>query len=143
MKPHGSAWRSVPWGLLVAGLLATPSFAQCRTEGVEVICPEEDFKTLVRLNIDARAERDKCLLKLSASEAQVEALKAALAAKPEPVPVPTVKPSVRPVLAVVAATLGAAALTTALVADVDAAARIGLGVTGALGVSAAFIIILP
>ncbi len=114
--------------------------AKCHTEGDRVSCGLGAFKALTDSLIEGQADVAKLQLQLTAKDVQLEALKAALLAKP--VQVTPVHSNVKPIVAVVAAVLGTAAMTVSLTVDTLApGTRIGLGLTGAAAVAGSFVIV--
>ena len=117
--------------------------AKCRTEADRVSCGLDAFKVLTDSLIEGQAEVEKLQLQLTAKDVQLEALKAALLAKPvQVVQVTPVYSNAKPIVAVVTAVLGTAAMTASLTVDTLApGTRIGLGITGAAAVAGSFVIV--
>lgn len=122
----------------------------CRREDGRISCSEEGFKTLMDSLIEYRASEEKWSLRHTACVTTRDAAETGLvsceaARKVAQDKLDAIKPPsvLRPVLAVAAGVVGAAALTTALLADVPAQVRLGLGAGGLAGVAAGFVFVIP
>ena len=122
----------------------------CRRESGRISCSEAGFKTMTDALIEYRGAEEKwslrhtaCVMTREAAESSLVACEAARKVTQDKLD--AIKPPsvLRPVLAVTAAVLGAAALTTALLADVPPQMRLGLGAGGLVGVAGGFIFVIP
>ena len=122
----------------------------CRRENGRISCSEDGFKTMTDALIEYRAGEEKwsmrhtaCVTTRDAAEAGLIACEAARKVTQDKLD--AIKPPsvLRPVLAVAAGVVGAAALTTALLADVPPQVKLGLGAGGLAGVAAGFVFVIP
>lgn len=120
--------------------------APCWAAGVEVICPKEDFKSLMGLLLDYRADAAECALKLTDCTNDTAALRAALNAKPKVVTPPVVEPpTARIATSFIVGMVSTALFVVApfLPAEVPSTVRWILVGTGVLGAAIAFKFNLP
>lgn len=117
--------------------------APCWAAGVDVICPKDDFKSLIGMLLDYRADSAECALKLTDCTNDTAALRAALVAKPKVV-TPQL-PTTRVALSFVFGMVSTALLASSpfLPAQVSSELRWILAGVGVLGAATSFYFVLP
>lgn len=113
------------------------SQGSCRREAGAVICFESDFKTLVQMTLDHKADSERKSLELSHLNEKHRALTAAHEAKLAE------RPSLaKPLLGATLTALGAAAVTSALLMELPESVQIGLGAGGAVAMAGGVAVIV-